>query len=155
MENEQVIKQESGLNYNKGFLNKYKGSLILTAKELSFVSKDKKQFSILIKEILNSRAKKGLGNGLDYLIITHKEKGKEKTTEFEHFAFLGGLAVGNLSQLKEPYFKSWETIIEETRLGKNKSNSNLDEIEKLADLRAKGHISEEEFSLKKKQILGI
>ena len=151
----ETIKKESGLTYKKGFFNSHKGSLVLTTTELSFLSKEKKIFSVLIKDILNSRAKKGLGNGLDYLTITYKEDDKEKTAEFEHFAFIAGMAVGNLSQLKEPYFKSWETLIEETRLGKNVKPSGLDEIEKLAELKSKGHISEEEFTLKKKQILGL
>jgi hypothetical protein len=156
MENEQIIKKESGLTYKKGFLSQFKGSLILTATELSFETKDKKQFSILLKDVLNSRAKKGLGNGLDYLIITYIETGKEKKAEFEHMNFMGGLAVGNLSQLKEPYFKSWESQIEDTRLNKNKQiTSGIDDLEKLADLKQKGIITEEEFLTKKKQILGM
>jgi len=40
--------------------------------------------------------------------------------------------------------KDWET-----------KPSNLDELEKLAALRDKGIISEEEFKAKKKQLLGL
>ncbi len=152
---EQTIKKESGLTFKKGFLNSFRGSLVLTSSELYFESKDKKVFSVLISDIENSRAKKGIGNGLDYLVIEYKEDGKSKKTEFEHMAFVSGLAMGNMSQLRETYFKSWETIIEETRMGKNKKASGLDDIEKLADLKAKGHITEAEYEAKKKQILGL
>jgi hypothetical protein len=154
MDTEQVIKKEGSLTYKKGFLRDQPGDLVLTATELFFVSADKKQFSIPLKDILNSRAEKGLGNGIDYLIITYKEGDVDKLAKIEHFSFWKGMAIGNLSQLKEPYFKSWETLIEETRLGKNAKNG-FDEIERLGDLKAKGYISEEEFTLKKKQILGI
>jgi hypothetical protein len=37
---------------------------------------------------------------------------------------------------------------------KTKSNSSLDELEKLAELKTKGILSEEEFQAKKKELLG-
>ena len=40
-------------------------------------------------------------------------------------------------------------------ISQNSSNSDLNDLEKLADLKNKGIITEEEFNTKKKQILGI
>ena len=70
-------------------------------------------------------------------------------------AFWSGIAMGNLLQLREPYFRSWESAIQDARLAKNTVNSDLDDLEKLADLQKKGVITEEEFTQKKKQLLGL
>lgn len=151
---EVIIKKENDLTYKVHFLSNNKGSLVLTPTELYFLLKRKKIFSISIKSIINVVAQKGLGNGVDYLIVLYIEGDKEKKVKIEHFAFWAGTAIGNLSQLKEPYFKAWERIIEETRLGNNKGND-FNDLEKLAELKQKGIISDKEFSAKKKQVLGI
>jgi len=55
-------------------------------------------------------------------------------------------------------FEEAKTLIEE-RLsstgGTQKQSSNLDELDKLAKLKEKGIITEEEFNAKKKQLLGL
>ena len=153
---DQLIKKESGLTYRKSLFSEKKGSLALTPTELYFETKNGKQFSVLLKDVINSRAKNGFGNGVDHLIVSYKKDGKETTVKFEHRALWAGAAIGALSQLKEPYFKSWEATIEDARLGKTKgADSGFDAIEKLSNLRDKGVITEEEFAAKKKQMLGL
>jgi len=153
---EKIIKKEDKLTYKGGFVfNDKKGSLVLTQSQLYFLSGDKKVFEIPINSVINVRAKKGLGNGIDHLLISYQNGQKEQQIKIEHFAFWSGTAIGNLSQLKEPYFKSWEQIIEDMRLGKTNNKNDFSDLEKLAELKNKGIISEEEFSAKKKQLLGL
>lgn len=47
-----------------------------------------------------------------------------------------------------------DQILASSRTG-TKASSNLDELEKLAGLKEKGIITEEEFNQKKKQLLGL
>lgn len=150
-----ILKKEDNLTYKTSILSANKGSLVLTTTELYFLLKDKKMFSIPVKDIVNVVAQKGIGNGIDHLYISYRDGGKDVKIKIEHFAFWSGMAIGNLSQIKEAYFKAWEQLIEDTRLGKNKNLNDLNDLEKIADLKNKGIISEEEFSAKKKQILGI
>ena len=152
---EKIIKKEDKLTYKGGLFNNKKGSLVLTQTQLYFLAGKKKSFDIPVRNIVNVRAKKGLGNGIDHLLVSYQENGKDCQIKIEHFAFWSGIAIGNFSQLKEPYFRSWERIIEDIRLEKNKSENSLNDLEKLADLKNKGIISEEEFSAKKKQLLGL
>ena len=64
-----------------------------------------------------------------------------------------------LAQVEMP--KSWsekaqEFILDEVKINKNPStNDSLNELEKLAELKDKGIISENDFETKKKQILGL
>jgi hypothetical protein len=150
---ENIIKKESKVTYKK-FLNSKKGDLVLTNSRLYFTSKDTEIFNTAIKDIINVKAQNGLGNGMSHLVVTYTQDGKEQTAKIEHFSFLKGVAIGNLSALKEPYFKSWELAIEDLRSGKN-TNNNMAELEKLAELKSKGVITEQEFSAKKKQLLGL
>ncbi len=113
---ENIIKKENDLAYKGGLFNSKKGSLILSKTKLSFVTKNKTIFDIPVQDILNVTAKKGLGNGVDHLIVLAKEGDKERKIKIEHFTFWSGVAMGNLSQLREPYFKLWEKTIDETRL---------------------------------------
>ena len=155
MTEEATIKKEDKLTYKGGFLKTKRGSLVLTPTELFFLSGNEKVFSILTKDIINVRAQKGIGNGIDHLYIVYKDEQKDKEAKIEHFSFWDGAAIGNLSRLKDPYFKLWEKTIEDVRLGKKEVVDNFSDLEKLAELKQKGIISEEEFSAKKKQILGI
>lgn len=152
---EKIIKQEDKLQCNVGLLGK-RGDLVLTTSELYFLSGRNKAFTAPLKDILSVNAKKGLGNGIDHLFITFNEGGKEKKIKITHQAFWQGMAMGNLAQLREPYFKSWEAAIEDARFGRSVGQqSNLGDLEKLADLKTKGVITEEEFQAKKKQLLGL
>lgn len=89
------------------------------------------------------------------------------------FAFVGGQeAKGGIFQgtqdentvifrvRQQPAFEAFRDALQEriavSQSGpKQSSASGLDELEKLASLRAKGIVSEEEFQRKKKQILGL
>jgi|SRR3989338_11205323 len=156
---EQIIKKEEKLEYKgkgAGILGK-RGALVLTSQELYFTNKkNHKAFNIPLDKIISVNIRKGLGNGIDYLFVIFNDNSKERKVKIKHFTFWAGVAMGNLSQLRELYFKSWETAIENVRFGKNTvQNSNLNELEKLAELKEKGIINEEEFNTKKKQILGL
>ncbi len=56
---------------------------------------------------------------------------------------------------KNKLFEEAKQLIEERIGNHNKKTSGLDDLEKLALLKEKGVITEEEFSTKKKQLLGI
>jgi hypothetical protein len=93
------------------------------------------------------------------------------TNGYIQFSFLGGQeAKGGLAQAvsdentiifkksQQPEFEQMKSLIERKMAEPDiapKSVGNLDELEKLAELKQKGIITEEEFNLKKKQILGI
>lgn len=114
----EIIKKENDLTYKGGFFNQKKGSLVLTKTKLSFITKSKTIFEIPVHDIMNVVAKKGLGNGIDHLLILVKDGEKERKIKIEHMAFWSGIAMGNMSQLREPYFKLWEKTIDDTRLGR-------------------------------------
>jgi hypothetical protein len=129
----QVLKKEDKLRYKGGFFKNKKGSLVLTTSELYFLAKDKKIFSIP---------------------VLYNQDGKEKKVKIEHFSFLSsGMGLASRITL---YFTSWEQIINDTRFGRNSHSAGaLDNLEKLAELRQKGVITDEEFTAKKKQLLGL
>jgi len=63
----------------------------------------------------------------------------------------------NFHSRRNKIFEEAKQLIEE-RINSNGTpakSSNLDELEKLAELKAKGIITEEEFNAKKKSILGL
>lgn len=123
MTTEKIIKKEDKLDYKSSIIGK-RGSLVLTTEELYFSTDKEKVFSIPLASIVSVNAQKGLGNGIDHLfVIYNDESGKEKKIKIQHMAFWAGVAMGNYSQLKEPYFKSWENTIQDARLGKNNNHS--------------------------------
>ena len=80
---EKILKKE-GVSYRKG-LTKPSGSLVLTPLELYFSVKkgfinktDDKILSIPIGDILNVRAKKAFGYGIELLEITYSAKKESK-----------------------------------------------------------------------------
>ena len=154
MAEEKILKKEDKLDCKAGFFGK-RGSLVLTTTDLYFLSVKEKVFSTSLKDVVSVNARKGLGNGVDCLFVIFNENGKERKIRIQHLAFWQGVAMGNMAQLREPYFKSWEATIEDARSGRSASQNNLGDLEKLADLKEKGIITNEEFQAKKKAILGI
>ena len=93
------------------------------------------------------------------------------TSGYIQFAFLGGKeAKGGLlqaakdentimfSKAQQSDFEEIKSMIEKRIAepeGKGTSRSEIDDLEKLAELKEKRIISEEEFNAKKKQILGL
>jgi hypothetical protein len=92
------------------------------------------------------------------------------TNGFIQFSFLGGAehkgglldatkdentVFFNASQSED--FKYFKKMIEDKiqEFSKPESRSSLEDLEKLAELKEKGIITEEEFNAKKKQILGL
>lgn len=55
----------------------------------------------------------------------------------------------------ELFAEAKKLIEERIGAGENNKSSNIDDLEKLSELKIKGIISEEEFNQKKKQILGL
>ncbi len=153
---EQIIKQEEGLQYKAGLLFKTKGALVLTRQSLSFVAKSKKLLEIPLSQIVSVNAQKGIGNGVDWLLITHKEGGKEKKSKIMHFGFFDGFGLGIASRLKGPYFAAWEKLIDDTRFGHQSNSGHMsaaDELKKLNDLLKEGIISQSDFESQKKKLL--
>jgi len=64
-------------------------------------------------------------------------------------------AWGNNNKLFAEAKEIIEQNILKTKSSEQQKNSGLNELEKLAELKEKGIISEEEFNVKKKQILGL
>lgn len=58
------------------------------------------------------------------------------------------------SLVKTPDARKFEELVI-GRIGKKHNNTSLDELEKLSELKDKGVITQEEFNMKKKQMLGI
>ncbi len=158
MENNQnVLKKESGLTYYRGGIMPTGGTLVLTDTELSFKVRFKKEneFSIPIKKIQSINCKKGFGTGSENMFIVYEQDGQEKKIKIKHSSFTSMVTVGNLSRLGAFYFSSWEQAINDARRGNKSQKSDLDELSKLAELKDKNIITEEEFTAKKKMILGL
>ncbi len=94
------------------------------------------------------------------------------TNGYIQFAFVGGSeAKGGILEAggdentvmfrlnQQPQFETFKQELQERmnnlRAGSSKSHSNLDELEKLASLRDRKIISDEEFEAKKRQLLGL
>lgn len=154
-----AIKKEDGLYY-KGGIFKKKGALVLTSSDLSFLSKDKKLFEVALKEIVSVNAQKGVGNGIDWLIVTYKSGEKEQKIKIMHLGIMTGLGLGILSRLNPPYFSSWEKAIDDERLGRHEGSSNsnphtgiADELKKLGELLDGGVITQADFENQKRKLL--
>ncbi|MDB5204923.1 MAG: hypothetical protein JWP09_951 [Candidatus Taylorbacteria bacterium] len=156
MTNEQILKKEGGLTYWSGLFIAKRGDLVLTKKDLSFQIKEKQLFCISLKDIISVNCKKGIGTGNENMFIFYKLDGKEKRIKIQHSSLMSLATIGNLSRLSGSYFASWEQAINDARSGRWGNNEgSLDDLEKLAELKKKGVLTEEEFSAKKKQLLGI
>lgn len=153
---EQILKKEDKLKYKGGFFRNASGSLVLTNNVLYFETKrGKKVFDIPLKSIQSVNCKKGVGMGVEHMYVIYQENGKEKKVKIEHYAFVSAMTIGNLSRLSM-YFSSWEQTINDARFGRSTAASGgLDNLEKLAELKQKGILTEEEFQAKKKQLLAL
>lgn len=114
---EQILKMEDGLQLIGGLWRAPKGSLVLNKEIIYFVSKKKREFEIPIRDILSVNQQKGIGNGVDDLVIFFTESGSQKKVKVRHFSFMTGMTVGTLSRLSS-YFGSWEQMINDVRFGK-------------------------------------
>ena len=153
---EQVIKKETKLRYCKNILNTKNGALVLTTTELYFLVKNKKEFNIPLAKILSVNCQKGVGTGNENMYVVYQEGDQEKKIKIQHFSFMSFGTVGNLSRIGALYFTSWEQAINSARTGSQKtSGTDLNDLKKLATLRDEGVITEEEFTAKKKQLLGL
>jgi|SRR5579859_180433 len=153
---EQILKKEDKLKYKGGFFRNKSGSLVLTNTSLFFETKSgKKVFDIPLKSIQSVNCKKGVGMGVEHMYVIYQENVKENRVKIEHYAFVSAMTIGNLSRLSM-YFSSWEQTINDARFGRStNTGGGLDNLEKLAELKHKGILTEEEFQAKKKQLLAL
>ena len=157
---ERIIKKEDRLYCasRKGFLGDPKGSLVLSENELYFLNKEKRLFVIPVKNILSVSAERAFRFGTDRLVIKYHDVGnKEKEEKIEHRSTSSALVLGALTRLQGLYFSSWEQNISEIRFGRQKTGGDrsVEALEKLADLRDRGVLTEDEFIAKKKAILEL
>ena len=155
----QVLRKEDKLRYLKAAFSIRKGTLVLTTTELSFVNKDEGEieFSIPLKNILSAIAQKKMSGSKELLIVVYTENGKEKKVKIQHFSMTSLSPVVNVFNMGHYYFSAWEQAINQARTGPSdfpKSNG-IDLLERLAGLKEKGILSEEEFAAQKKTILGM
>lgn len=158
MSEEKIIKKE--LLSSTGLLP---GDLILTPKRLYFEynagffkQKLKNLFNIPIDNIINVEASKNHLSSFYVLKIRYQDNGLEKEVKCSKSGW-DPFKGRNAFKIEENLFNGWVKAIEEVRSGKYKQNavSKLNELEKLAELKEKGVITEDEFKKKKKQILGL
>ena len=150
---EEILKEAKGVN---GQLELLENKIKIKRKGLRSLMTQglKGDKEIIIKQISSIQFKNaGLTNG------------------YIQFAFLGGKeAKGGIvqaiqdentimfSKAQQSDFEEIKSLIEKRMAepeGKGTSRSEIDDLEKLAELKEKGIISEEEFNAKKKQILGL
>lgn len=151
---EQVLMEAKGVN---GQLELLENKIRIKRKGvLAFMTQGLKgDKEILIKQISSIQFKKAgmLTNGyIQFAFIGGQEaKGTffQATKDENTIMFKTGQQV-SFEKIKEAIEKK----IASMEKGETKS-SNLDELEKLAELKDKGIITEEEFTAKKKKLLGI
>ena len=158
METNLILKKEDKLRYCKSFINIKPGTLVLTTTELYFLArpKDTRVLSIPLADILSVNCKRDIGYGQQNMFVFYKDGTKEKKVKIQH-ASLASWATGALSRLENLYFASWEQAINDARAGRydKQENSDFSGLDKLAELKDRGVITEEEFTAKKKQMLGL
>lgn len=158
MSEEKIIKKE------QVFIKMMPGFLILTPTRLYFEYnagffkvKLKTLFDIPINDIVNVEASKDFVSTSYILKIRHQQDGKEyeeKCTKSGWSPFKGRDAF----KIESNLFSEWVRSIEETRNGTHDKKSTLCEfhqLERLAQLKEKGIITQDEFDRKKKMILGL
>lgn len=159
MTEEKIIKKEQLLSTGLTC-----GDLVLTPKRLYFVynagffkKKIKNLFDIPIENIINVEATKNHLTTEFILKIRFRDGEKEietKCTKAGWNMWKGRAAF----KIEANLFNEWVRAIEEARTGKyNKQDSlnGLNELEKLAELKEKGIITDIEFKKKKKKILAL
>ncbi len=155
MAEEKIIKKD------QVFVKLMPGFLVLTSKRIYFEYnagffkvKLKNLFDIPIENIINVEASKDFIS-TDYILkIRHTLDGKEYQ---EKCTKNGWSPFKNKStfNIEANFFDSWVKAIEEVRSSKHIDSINLSDLEKLAELKDKGILTNEEFEAKKKQILNL
>ena len=114
---EQIIRKEDGLLLGGSFFSfPKKGALVLAGDRLSFLQRrtNAKLFDISLRDILNVRALFLSGSG-DGLLLMYRDGSAEKKLKIRHKQYL---VMGQAARIREPYFKSWETLLDDKRLGR-------------------------------------
>ena len=115
---------------------------------------------ILFSQIVSVELKKAafLGNGyIEFVLSTHRMRHDEKASDYDTTDAIVAFRSG-----QQRAFEALRDVVE-TKISGNaaapqapsKASTDLDELDKLASLRDRGVITEDEFSRKKKQLLGL
>jgi hypothetical protein len=155
-ETEKILKKEDKLRYMGGPFNNPRGSLVLTVKELYFLSKEKRVFAIPLTDIVSVNCEMGSPGTTGTMTVIYRSDGKEKRVNIRQTSLSYSFSFGNLSRTGPHYFASWEQTINQTRHGPwYRGGEGIEDIKKLARLKDQGIITEEEFVAKKRQILNL
>lgn len=147
------MKKEDNLIQHNGFWNKsYTGTLTLTTNDIYFVSNGKAHKEIVrvpLSSIVSVNTEKM--DFADNLFLVYKDGDTEGRVKFMHMdrrQLIFAAASPN-------YFFSWEQSINDARFGRHNHSSALSDLERLAALKDKGVLTDDEFAAKKKELLGL
>jgi len=148
MDDEQIIYREDNLLLRKGLFGIYKGSLVVTSRELYFLwaIDSKKVFSVSLSSVIGIRAKVSSGisqnSESSSMSIFYKDGMTDKKATVKSKKFFG-------VNLISSYFVYWEALIGKIIIGIKTSaiGYSISRLEKAVLLRDSGLISEEEFFL--------
>jgi Short C-terminal domain len=112
---------------------------------------------ILISQIASIQFKKAglLNNGYIEFILLHNHERHDKNSEYEIYDSIVTFRPGQLRAF-EAFREALEAkLTGGLNKGPSVATTDLDELDKLASLRDRGVITEDEFSRKKKHLLGL
>lgn len=140
----------------------HKGWLELTSTRLLFRRKENgpTEWEVPLAAVQGARTKKAFRQGVDMLDIVYvAEKGKRQQKSFEHTSF-GRWASGNVARAEQNEFVGFERDITEARQRLANPSSpaasasdRVTQLQRLAELKASGVLTEEEFEREKARIL--
>lgn len=140
----------------------HKGWLELTSARLLFRRKEggQPEWEIPLGAIEGARTKKAFRQGVDMLDIVYlDEKGKRQQKSFEHTSF-GRWASGSVARAEQNEFAGFERDIAEARQRlanpsppAAQASDRITQLQQLAELKASGVLTEEEFEKEKARIL--
>lgn len=155
MAEEQVLKKEDGLKYIRSGFRKTKwGTLTLTKHDICFVSnKGEEMLRVPLSNIVSVNTSKS--DRADFLFVIYKDGNNESRARLAHIKTgLGSMTI--FPDGSANHFASWEQFINDARFGRSAGNSSaLDDLERLAALKERGILTDDEFAAKKKELLGL
>ncbi len=153
MVEEQILKKEDNLIQHDGFWHKaYRGSLVLTRSDVYFLLKkgDKELLRVPLSNIVSVNTEKM--DFADNLFIVYKDGSAERRSKFVHHDRRQLI----FAAASPSHFLSWEQAINDARFGRSAGHADaIGDLERLAALKDRGVLTDEEFAAKKKEMLGL
>lgn len=152
MAEEQILKKEDKLIHDNGFWHKNKGTLVLTRRDIYFLSKsgNRELLRVPLSNIVSVNTEKM--DFADNLFIVYKSGNTERRAKFVHKDRRQLI----FAAASPSYFISWEQTINDARFNRHTGHTgSIDDLERLAALKDKGVLTDEEFAAKKKELLGL